>query len=50
MKKLKLIKVPELKRDKEIFQDANDTLSSFPFAKQERREPTANEKVKRKIK
>jgi len=47
---LKLVRVPEIKRDKDIVQDANDTFSSFPFAKQDRREPTKEEMIKRSIK
>lgn len=47
---LKLIRLPEAKKGKDIWQDANDTLSSFPFARQDRREPTKKEMKTRSLK
>ena len=47
---LRIIRLPEQKKGKELFQDANDILSSFPFAKQEQREPTEQERRKKNFK
>jgi len=45
--RLKIVKDKPLKAGKQITRDANDSLSSFPDAKTERREPTLEQKNQR---
>ena len=47
---LKLVRDKPSPRGKQVARDANDVLSSFPEAKENRREPTPEEQNKRTIK